>query len=106
MRTSGGRSFSIRMKYSVSPSFDRPSTSLSAMRYEPSFATVEIRREHLVVSARDAIGLAIAQSQLAARHRLVGGDRELHLRAGRREDVAAVFFGVRLEADALAHSRS
>ena len=55
MRTSGGRSFSMRMKYSVSPSFDSPSTSFSAMRYEPSFDDHQVGRQHLVVSVeRDA----------------------------------------------------
>ena len=35
-RTSGGQSFSMRMKYSVSPGLSSPSTSVSATRYEPS----------------------------------------------------------------------
>ncbi len=61
----------------------------------------QVRREHLVVpgevdqlrhhqvaTGRCATGLSVV-------------DRELHLGAGRRVDVAAVLFGVRLEADAV-----
>ena len=78
MRTSGGRSSSTRMKYSVSPALDSPSRSARATRYDPSALDRQRRRWPPRRRPRERHARRRRHRQGAAVDRAVSADATVH----------------------------